>query len=141
MVKNLPANAEDTCLILGLGGSPGGEKGLGLGSVVPAGLQDSFFTQGSLMPLARARQPAVCGWLLGAFIQLWSSLESHRGSIARETSSALGEEVQKTDSSLPPILKLFSMHFLTFHLLVLVLFTEYIQNLTTPPSSGLSYPS
>ena len=44
-------------------------------------------------------------------VELWSSLESRRGSIARETSFAVGEEVQKTDSSLPSILKLFSIMF------------------------------
>ena len=92
------------------------------------------------MPQARARQPAICGRLLAAVSQLKSSPESHRGSIARETSSAVGEEVQKTDSSLPPILKSFSMRFLTLHLVVLVLSTEYIQNLTNPPSSSLSHP-
>ena len=70
MVKNLPANAEDAYLIPGLGRSPGGEKGLGLGSVVLVGLQGSFSTQGSLMPWARARQPAICGWLLGGFSRL-----------------------------------------------------------------------
>ena len=140
MVKNLPANAEDAYLIPGLGRSPGGEKGLGLGSVVLVGLQGSFSTQGSLMPgPGQGSLPSVAGCLVVS-VDLWSSLESRRGSIARKTSFAVGEEVQKTDSSLPSILKLFSIRFLILHLLVLGLSTEYIQNLTTPPSSSLSYP-
>ena len=99
MVKNLPANAEDAYLIPGLGRSPGGEKGLGLGSVVLVGLQGSFSTQGSLMPgPGQGSLPSVAGCLVVS-VDLWSSLESRRGSIARKTSFAVGEEVQKTDSS------------------------------------------